>query len=47
MPRDRDAEKLRPDIYEIAFRTVGAVLGEDNFVTFNPTHLRDRILARA
>jgi len=28
MPRDRDADKLRPDTNEIAFRTVQAALGE-------------------
>lgn len=28
MPRDRDADKLRPDTNEVAFRTVQAALGE-------------------
>jgi hypothetical protein len=28
MPRDRDADKLRPDANEIAYRTVQAALGE-------------------
>lgn len=28
MPRDRDADKLRPDANEIAFRAVQAALGE-------------------
>ena len=27
MPRDKDADKLRPDANEIAYRTVQAVLG--------------------
>jgi hypothetical protein len=28
MPRDKDADKLRPDANEIAFRAVQAALGE-------------------
>jgi hypothetical protein len=28
MPRDRDADKLRPDTNEIAYRTVQALVGE-------------------
>ena len=28
MPRDRDADKLRPDANEIAYRTIRAALGE-------------------